>query len=89
MIFETFAVLVLAGLFGLTVNTQELDVNTLLQFLTVVLIIWHNRRVRTKIEPKVEQVAALARRQLGERNKPTVNHRKEPWNGVERRKDHS
>lgn len=41
--------------------------NTVANFATVALIVWHQHHVRKQIEPTLNDAAAVVKRQLGER----------------------
>lgn len=64
----------------LTPETERL-VTQGLQFVTILLVIWHSRHVTKVIEPEVKRIAAVTTRQLGER----APAERPPWDGVERR----
>lgn len=54
--------------FAVTVDDELYRLcNTVGQLVTIVLLIWQQRHVR-RIEPEVQETAAVVRRQLGERN---------------------
>lgn len=69
-----------AGLF--TAETERL-ITQGLQFVTIIIVVWHSRHVTKVIEPEVKKIAAVTTRKLGERE-PTEH---EPWDGTERRNE--
>lgn len=93
--FEIIAALVMIGLVTnqLGVITDQdvvATVNTVLNFATVCLLVWHQRRVVSHIEPVVQDTAAVVKRQLGERQPldPELFDDRREYNGPERRKEH-
>jgi hypothetical protein len=68
--FELVALLAVASLMFGVIADEELFrlVNTLANFATVALIVWHQQHVRRKLEPEVKDAAAIVKRQLGERH---------------------
>lgn len=73
-------------LFGVVVDDELFRLaNTLANFATVALVVWHQHHVRHQIEPEVKETAAVVKRQLGERN-ANRNVHSEDYNGPDRRK---
>lgn len=77
---------VVSLLFGVVVDDELFRfANTLANFATVALVVWHQHHVRRQIEPEVKETAAVVKRQLGERNTHRDVH-SDDYNGPDRRK---
>lgn len=82
--FEAVAISIIATtLFGVVVDDELYRfLNTVANMATVALLVWHQRRVRRKIEPQVEDTAAVVKRELGTR----IPEDTEEYRGPDRRK---
>lgn len=85
--FECIGIIIAVSLvFGVVVDDELFRLmNTVSNFLTVALLIWHQRHVRNRIEPELHDTAAVVRRQLGERRRAGGND-PGPYTGPDRRK---
>lgn len=84
--FELAAALVIGSLLFGAVGDDEIVrlLNTVANLATVMLLVWHQRRVRTELEPKVDDALAVVKRKLGDRD-PGCDPN--GYTGPERRKD--
>lgn len=83
MMFELIAALVIGSLLLGAVSDAELVrlLNTLANLATVALLVWHQRRVRKTIEPKLDDTRSIVKRKLGDREPGP-----ESYDGPERRR---
>lgn len=81
------AIVITTTLLGVVVDDELYRLlNTIANFTTVALLVWHQQHVRKHVEPEVKDTAAVVRRELGTRT-PGDCDPPETYNGPERRRN--